>query len=90
MAPVNPIANACALYGDAVTSVEGVLGPLRALPQDAAWNYDEPAVAHAVDLAEGGLSLARGKATDAAGLEGVPPKLHQLIDGYGYSIDYLR
>jgi hypothetical protein len=88
-APAEPWAGSCGLFQDAVTTASGALGPLRALPRDGSWNYDEPDVAHAVDLAEGSLSLAKGKASAASGVDGIPPQLRTLLDNYGYGVDYL-
>ncbi|MGL6234024.1 MAG: hypothetical protein ACRC20_01635 [Segniliparus sp.] len=88
-APAEPWADSCSLFQEAVGAVGGTLGPLRALPPGAAWNYDDSAVAHAVDIAEGGLSLARGKATAAAGAASATPQLRTLLDNYGYGVDYL-
>lgn len=88
-APAEPWAESCGLFQDAVAAVGGTLGPLRALPHDAPWNYEEPGVARAADAAEGALSSAREKATAAAGVAGLPPQLRILLNNYGYGIDYL-
>ena len=87
--PAEPWAESCGLFQEAVATVGGELGPLRALPHDAPWNYDSAAVSRAVNQANGGLSSAKEKAASAAAAAGLPPQLHTLLDNYGYSVDYL-
>ncbi|ADG98060.1 hypothetical protein Srot_1598 [Segniliparus rotundus DSM 44985] len=88
-APAEPWADSCGLFQEAVTAASGALGPLRALPRDGSWNYDDPDVARAAGLAESSLSSAKGKAAAAAGADGIPPQLRTLLDNYGYGVDYL-